>query len=55
MEGSFGMEKEYYGLTKIRAMTRKNEEPWIFFGVDTAKAPRLSRKMTFEKPERQLV
>ncbi len=26
MEGSFGTEKEHYGLKKIRAKTQKNEE-----------------------------
>jgi len=45
MEGSFGTEKEHYGLKKIRAMTQKTEELWIFFGVHTANAIRIARKM----------
>ncbi len=45
MEGSFGTEKEHYGLKKIRAMTQHNEELWIFFGVHTANAIRIARKM----------
>jgi hypothetical protein len=53
MEGSFGTEKEHYGLKKIRAMTQKNEELWIFFGVHTANAIRIARKMALEKHERQ--
>jgi hypothetical protein len=49
MEGSFGTEKEHYGLKKIRAMTQPNEELWIFFGVHTANAVRIARKMALEK------
>ncbi|MFC2111308.1 transposase [Bacteroidota bacterium] len=45
MEGSFGTEKEYYGLKKIKARTQKNEELWIFFGVHTANAVRIASKM----------
>ena len=45
MEGSFGTEKEHYGLKKIRAMTQKNEELWIFFGVHTANAVRIAQRM----------
>lgn len=53
MEGSFGTEKEHYGLKKIRAMTQKNEELWIFFGVHTANAVRIAKKMVLEKLNRQ--
>lgn len=53
MEGSFGTEKEHYGLKKIRAMTQKNEELWIFFGVHTANAVRIAKKMALEKQKRQ--
>ena len=49
MEGSFGTEKEHYGLKKIRAMTQKNEELWIFFGVHTANAVRIAHKMVLER------
>ena len=45
MEGSFGTEKEYYSLKKIKARTQKNEELWIFFGVHTANAVRITSKM----------
>jgi hypothetical protein len=45
MEGSFGTEKEYYGLTRIKARTQKNEELCIFFGVHTANAIRIAKKM----------
>lgn len=52
MEGSFGTEKEHYGLKKIRAMTQPNEELWIFFGVHTANAIRIAKKMALEKQEK---
>jgi hypothetical protein len=49
MEGSFGTEKEYYGLQKIKARTMKNEMLWIFFGVHTANAVRIAKRMAQEK------
>ena len=49
MEGSFGTEKEHYGLQKIKARTQKNEELWIFFGVHTANAVRIAQKTVLEK------
>jgi hypothetical protein len=52
MEGSFGTEKEYYGLQKIKARTQKNEELWIFFGVHTANAIRIARKMAQAQKEK---
>ncbi len=45
MEGSFGTEKEYYGLQKIKARTEKNEILWIFFGVHTANAVRIAKRL----------
>ena len=44
MEGSFGTEKEYYGLQKIKARTQRNEILWIFFGVHTANAIRIAKR-----------
>jgi hypothetical protein len=44
MEGSFGTEKEHYGLQKIKAKTQENEVLWIFFGVHTANAIRIAKK-----------
>jgi hypothetical protein len=49
MEGSFGTEKEYYGLQKIKARTQKNEILWIFFGVHTANAVRIAKRLSEEK------
>jgi hypothetical protein len=44
MEGTFGTEKEYYGLQKIKARTQRNEILWIFFGVHTANAIRIAKR-----------
>lgn len=49
MEGSFGTEKEYYGLQKIKARTMLNEILWIFFGVHTANAVRIAKRIALEK------
>ncbi|MFC2138844.1 transposase [Bacteroidota bacterium] len=49
MEGSFGTEKEHYGLHKIRARTKENEILWIFFGVHTANAVRIAKRLAQTK------
>ena len=38
MEGSFGTEKNHYGLNRVKARTEKTEILWIFFGVMTSNA-----------------
>jgi hypothetical protein len=48
MEGSFGTEKEYYGLQRIKAKTKENELLWIFFGVHTANAVRIAKRLAQE-------
>lgn len=45
LEGSFGKEKEYYHLKKIKAKTKPNEILWIFFGIHTASALEIGRRM----------
>jgi hypothetical protein len=45
MEGSFGVEKNHYGLNRIRARTKTNEILWIFFGVHTANLVRFIRRL----------
>lgn len=45
LEGSFGKEKEYYHLKKIKAKTKNNEKLWIFFGIHTANALEIGRRM----------
>jgi hypothetical protein len=45
LEGSFGTEKSYYGLQKVKARTRLTEILWIFFGIHTANAVRMAEKI----------
>lgn len=45
LEGSFGKEKEHYHLKKIKAKTKKTETLWIFFGIHTANALEIGRRM----------
>jgi hypothetical protein len=52
MEGSFGTEKEHYGLQKIKARTEANETLWIFFGVHTANAVRIAKRLAVSRVER---
>jgi hypothetical protein len=44
LEGSFGTEKQHYGLDKIKARTKPTEILWIFFGIHTANAVRMIAK-----------
>jgi hypothetical protein len=54
MEGSFGTEKQHYSLDKIKARTELNEILWIFFGVHTANAVRISKCLTQEYQHRKI-
>lgn len=45
LEGSFGKEKEHYHLKKVKARTRATEILWIFFGIHTANALEIGRRM----------
>lgn len=49
LEGSFGKEKEHYHLKKVKARTQKTEILWIFFGIHTANALEIGRRMSLEK------
>lgn len=44
MEGSFGTQKEHYGLRKIAARIKSTEIMLIFFGIHTANAVNLARR-----------
>jgi len=48
MEGSFGVEKNHYSLQRVKARTKANEVLWIFFGVHTANAVNIARRMSAE-------
>lgn len=45
LEGSFGKEKEHYHLKRIKAKTKNNEKLWIFFGIHTANALEIGKRM----------
>ncbi len=49
MEGSFGTEKQHYSLDKVKARTELNDILWIFFGVHTANAVRIAKRLAQEK------
>lgn len=44
MEGSFGTQKEHYGLRKITARIKSTEMLLIFFGIHTANVVNLARR-----------
>jgi IS5 family transposase len=44
LEGSFGTEKNYYGLAKVKARRQHTEILCIFFSVMTANAVRLANR-----------
>jgi len=52
LEGSFGKEKEHYHLKKIKAKTEKTEKLWIFFGIHTANALEIGRRIFKAKLEK---
>jgi hypothetical protein len=45
LEGSFGNEKNHYLLNKIKAKTQATEIAWIFFGMMTANASIISKRI----------
>ncbi len=45
LEGSFGKEKEYYHLKRVKAKTKATETLWIFFGIHTANALEIGRRI----------
>lgn len=51
LEGSFGVEKNYYGLSKVKARKKETEKLCIFFAVMAANAVRISRRI--EPPQHQ--
>ena len=44
MEGSFGTQKEHYGLRKVAARIKSTEIMLIFFGIHTANMVHLARR-----------
>lgn len=48
-EGSFGVEKEHYGLKRIKARNAGTEKLWVFFGIHTANAKVMIAKVNYSK------
>ena len=46
LEGSFGNEKNHYLLNKVKARTQGTEIVWIFFGMLTANASIISKRIS---------
>jgi hypothetical protein len=44
LEGSFGNEKNHYGLNKIKARTQATEIIWILFGMMTANVVKIAKR-----------
>jgi len=45
LEGSFGTDKEYFPLNKIKARTKETEILWIFIGIHTSNALNIGKRM----------
>ena len=45
MEGSFGTQKEYYGLRRVKVRTERTEILYIFFGIHTANVVQLADRI----------
>jgi Transposase DDE domain len=53
LEGSFGTEKNHYGLLKINARTKANEILCIFFGIHTANAVDIGKRIAKSKKSKK--
>jgi len=54
LEGSFGNEKNHYLLDKIKARNQQTEMLWIFFGIMTANAVQMGKRMALSKKMRKV-
>ena len=45
LEGSFGTDKEYFLLNKIKARTKETEKLWIFLGIHTSNALNIGNRI----------
>jgi hypothetical protein len=53
LEGSFGNEKNHYLLKKVNARTKATETLWIFFGIHTANAVNIARRIEAKERKEQ--
>ena len=47
--GSFGTQKEYYSLRRIKARKKDTEILYIFFGIHTANAVQLAERLIYQQ------
>lgn len=53
MEGSFGTQKEHYGMRRIKARKKETELLYIFFGIHAANVVHLAERLLEEGQERR--
>lgn len=53
MEGSFGTQKEHYGMRRIKARKKGTEMLYIFFGIHAANVVHLAERLLEEEQERR--
>lgn len=53
MEGSFGTQKEHYGMRRIKARKKEIEMLYIFFGIHAANVVHLAERLLEEGQERR--
>lgn len=56
LEGSFGNEKNHYGLTKIKAKSKESELVWLYFGIMTSNVVKIveQRAQKLQKEKQKL-
>jgi transposase, IS5 family len=53
LEGTYGNDKNHYGLAKIKARNEKTEVAWIFFGMMTANGAKVAKKRSKKQRDQQ--
>lgn len=53
MDGSFGTQKEHYGMRRIKARKKETEMLYIFFGIHAANVVHLAERLLEEGQERR--
>ena len=54
LEGSFGNEKNHYGLNKIKAKSKSTELTWLYFGIITCNVVKISEQREQLKKEKEI-
>lgn len=50
LEGSYGNDKNHYGLRKVKARNELTEVAWVFFGMMAANGVKVGKRMAQAKP-----